>query len=185
MRTLLLSLLVSNPAAAAGDPMDWYRRALEATDSRKTALKPGSAEEKSAFERFLRFWSPLSAERVRAEAGAVYAEDAWFSDTLVQLQGRGAIQDYLIRAAGHAELCEVDGKDVAAKDGEYYFRWVIRIKARRLAGGRTVESPGMSHVRFDADGRILLQQDFWDSGAYFFEKIPVLGWIVRKIKASL
>ena len=44
-----------------------------------------------------------------------------------------------------------------------------------------ITAVGMSHVRFDKDGRIIFQQDYWDT-SIIYEKVPVMGWVIRWIK---
>ena len=39
-------------------------------------------------------------------------------------------------------------------------------------------------VRFDAQGRVVLHQDFWDATAGVFEHVPVVGTAIRGIKAK-
>jgi hypothetical protein len=51
--------------------------------------------------------------------------------------------------------------------------------------GETVQSIGMSHIRFNSAGQVVLHQDYWDSGSNLFEHIPVVGWLIRRIKARL
>ena len=51
--------------------------------------------------------------------------------------------------------------------------------------GETVRSIGMSHIRFNSAGLVILHQDYWDSGGNLFEHIPVVGWLIRRIKARL
>jgi hypothetical protein len=40
---------------------------------------------------------------------------------------------------------------------------------------------GVTHIRFNAQGEVVLHQDFWDSGLGFYSHIPVLGAGVRAI----
>jgi hypothetical protein len=40
---------------------------------------------------------------------------------------------------------------------------------------------GISHVRYDAEGKAIFHQDYWDTGAVC-EKIPVMGAVIRWIK---
>jgi len=43
----------------------------------------------------------------------------------------------------------------------------------------------VSHVIFDAGGRVAFQQDYWDTSAAIFEKVPVVGSVIRRVKAGL
>ena len=44
---------------------------------------------------------------------------------------------------------------------------------------------GMSEIHFAADGRISEHIDHWDSGGQFYERIPVLGWLIRLVRRRL
>jgi hypothetical protein len=53
---------------------------------------------------------------------------------------------------------------------------------KRFRKGEVHSSIGMTHLRFDRDGRVIYHQDYWDSGSALFEKIPVLGGGIRAVK---
>jgi hypothetical protein len=44
---------------------------------------------------------------------------------------------------------------------------------------------GMSEIHFAPDGRISEHIDHWDSGGQFYERIPVLGWLIRLARKRL
>ena len=54
-----------------------------------------------------------------------------------------------------------------------------------LNGGKPVITYGVTQFRFDADGRVLLHKDFWDSGTGLYEQLPVLGTIVGRVRAAI
>ena len=56
---------------------------------------------------------------------------------------------------------------------------------KKVAKGETITTPGITLVRFDRSGRILIHQDYWDSTTGLFEHVPVLGYGIRAIKARL
>jgi DNA-binding transcriptional regulator/RsmH inhibitor MraZ len=70
-------------------------------------------------------------------------------------------------------------------DGSYYFRWVMDVRMKKVARGETIRTPGITLVRFDEQGRVLIHQDYWDSAAGLWEHVPVLGRGIRTIKARL
>jgi steroid delta-isomerase len=45
--------------------------------------------------------------------------------------------------------------------------------------------PGVSEVVFSADGKVAEHIDFWDSGTYLFEKMPIVGQLIRFGKRKL
>lgn len=44
---------------------------------------------------------------------------------------------------------------------------------------------GMSELTFAADGRVSSHIDRWDSGSSFWERMPVIGWLLRRMKRRL
>lgn len=142
-------------------------------------------EEQAAIQRFQDFLSRFTAEKLQRDTTTVYAPDAFFNDTLKTVRGAEAIRAYYLETISHTESITVEFTDVARSGREYYFRWVMDVRFRGLARGRTVRTIGMTHVRFDSAGRVLLHQDYWDSTQGFFEYLPVIGPVIRAIKNRL
>jgi steroid delta-isomerase len=71
-----------------------------------------------------------------------------------------------------------------AWDGDVCFlRW--RFTARGKAGGAAWIIEGMSELHFAADGKVASHVDYWDSGRQFYEKLPLLGSVLRLIRRRL
>jgi len=47
------------------------------------------------------------------------------------------------------------------------------------------KSIGMTQLRFNQEGKIIFHQDFWDSTEGFYQHLPYIGYIVRKIRSKL
>jgi limonene-1,2-epoxide hydrolase len=147
------------------------------------SVAPGSPEEKAGIERFKDFFADLSEERIRSKIRYVYAEDVYFNDTLKEIRGIDALEPYLLESAAAVESCTVDIGDVAVNNGNYYFRWTMDIRFRSIKKGKLTRSIGISHIRFNKEGKICLHQDYWDSTSGFFQHVPFVGYLIRKIKA--
>lgn len=190
LRLAFLALLALCAGCASvepsGDSVRAYQAALDSTTARKTAaLKKGSAEEKAAVARFQDFFATMTAESVRTKTRQVYAEQAWFNDTLKTLTGAAAIEAYFLTTTTNMESMTVRFDDVAESSGDYYFRWVMDVKLKKLRKGETLRSVGVTHVRFDEQGRVVMHQDYWDAAAGLFEHVPMLGGAIRAIKKRL
>jgi SnoaL-like domain len=158
-----------------------------ATQSRAGAvLKRGSTEETAAIDRFKRFFADFSPQKIAVLLEQTYAKDAWFNDTLKTIRGRAAMADYLRHSAEAVQSCVVEVKETLSNDqGDYYIRWLMTIRFKRFKKGQDTQTIGISHVRFNAEGLVCFHQDYWDSTAGIFEHVPVLGWMIGKIKARL
>jgi len=158
--------------------------ALEETEmGRAKLMEPGTETEKAAIERFKDFYRVFSSEKISGSIGQVYALDAYFEDGIRQVKGLDNIKEYFLGTTGAFESCTFDIKDVAASQGNYYFRWVMYLKLKRDPD-HPLELPGMSHVRFNEQGLIVFHQDYWETLA-LFERFPVIGSIISWIKKRI
>lgn len=161
--------------------MSNYHRALNNTDPQKTeSIGPGTAEEQEAIERFTAFYRVFSMETVRGHVRNVYAEDAYFRDGYREVEGLDNIEAYFLKSAETVQTATFDIQDVAVHEGNYYFRWVMHLTTKRWKD-EPVTTVGMSHVRFDRDGRVTFHQDYWDTSVVY-EKVPVMGSVIRWIR---
>ncbi len=150
-----------------------------------STLEPGSPLERQAIERFQGLLSDFKALDFRSRIAEVYAADAFFNDTLKTVHGAAAIESYLAHSAQAVDGATVDFLSVVSNSGDYYFRWAMKIRFKQFARGEDKHSVGMSHIRFDSEGKVVLHQDFWDSTGGFFEHLPALGWMLRRVKKAL
>lgn len=170
----------------APGPSPLYYQMYENTKPEKTGgLAPGSPEEKAAIGRFTKFFGDLSTENIRENLRKTYADRLYFNDTLKEISDIDTLEHYLLDTAANVDSCTVTIHDVISKNGDYYFRWEMFIKFKKFRKGEVQPSIGMTHIRFDKDGRIVFHQDYWDAAANLFEKVPVVGWMIRKIKKRL
>lgn len=194
-RILLWGVLMSIGMASAGcrtantaitAPSASYRQALaESGPAAAPALEPGSEAERRALDRFAAYFGDFSESNVTALVREVYAADAYLRDGFKELRGVDAIAPYMIRSTHPLRVCTFTFEDVAAKNGDYYIRWVMRTNLRRDPPDRVSEVIGLSHVRFNVQGQVTFQQDYWDPSDVLYSRIPIAGWMINKVKASL
>lgn len=159
------------------DVLERCRRALP------QAFPRGSAQEADALRRFGRFFADFSPDKVERLVDQTYAADVWFNDTLKTVHGRDALRGYLKHSADAVQSCRVEILDTLSNDsGDYYVRWTMVIRFKRFKPKQDTQTIGISHLRFNAEGLVVLHQDYWDSTAGLFEHIPLLGAGIRAIK---
>ena len=181
---LALSLHQLTAAPLPSSPVESFQRADQ--ESALVQGPPcGSAAEKEATARFENFLGHLDEKTAIEQTEKVYAPDAFLNDTLKTLHGSPAIRDYFIKTARGLESMTVTFDDVAVSGGNYYFRWTMDTRMKHLAHGKNVRTIGVTMVRFDPQGRVLLHQDFWDSAQGVWDHVPVLGTVIRWIQAKI
>jgi len=180
----LLLAMCTLPASRAENPVASFQGALAATASVQGPAR-GSAAEKAAIDRFENFLANLDEKTAREETTKVYAPDAYLNDTLKTLHGSAAIREYFIRTAQGLDSMKVIFDDLAVSGRNYYFRWTMDTRMKHLAPGKTIRTIGVTMVRFDPQGRVILHQDFWDSAQGVWDHVPVLGTMIRWIQSKI
>ncbi len=158
-----------------------YSQILASTDPQKIeSLRQGSEEEKKAIEKFYDFYKVFSGDVIRKTIKDVYAENAYFRDGFREVQGTENLEKYFLSSTETFHECTFDIQDIASHEGNYYYRWVMNLVLKRNKDEK-LQAVGMSHVRYDKNGKIIFHQDYWDTGV-ILEKIPVLGTIITWIR---
>ncbi|MGJ8722962.1 MAG: nuclear transport factor 2 family protein [Roseibacillus sp.] len=164
--------------------MKSYRDAMTRAGSDGPAS--GSAAEKAAHERFGTFLKNVGIpSAIKENTSKTYAKEAYLNDTLVTHYGPEEIEAYFLKTADTMTEFEVTIDDVARSGDDHYFRWTMIFAAPKLAKGTPIHSVGMSQVRFNAEGKVVFHQDFWDSGANIFGQAPVSGGIIGAIRKRI
>lgn len=121
--------------------------------------------------------SPQSAARI----DAIYAADAWFKDPFNEVRGAAAIRRIFEHMFVQVDSPRFVVRDVVAQGNDAFLTWDFLFRSRRL-GDREQVIRGASHLKFDADGRISCHRDYWDAAEELYEKLPVLGGLMRLLK---
>lgn len=174
-----------SPAVSSADLIRAHDEAL-ARSAPAGAPPPqaGSEIEAAALARFIDFYREYSPASIRRGVRDVYAADAYFGDPFRSVTGIDAIEAYFLKMAEPVVSCTFRVTSVSrSPDGEYYIPWVMDLTVAR-ARKSPVRALGISHVRFNAEGRVLFQQDYWDSSV-LFERLPVVGGPTRFVKRRL
>jgi steroid delta-isomerase len=126
---------------------------------------------------FFETLSPAALGRL----GDIYAPTARFKDPFNDVTGTGAIRGifeamydrvntprFLITRS----VCEGDD---AFLSWEFVFCWKSGESEQQIIHGAT-------HIQFAADGRVAVHRDYWDAAEELYEKLPVLGSLMRWLK---
>ena len=114
-----------------------------------------------------------------------YAEKFFFNDTLVTLHNRRELQKYFEHTQKNLASMSFEILDVQQTGYDVFIRWTMHTKFTVMGQSSNVQSIGMSHLRFNNEGKIILHQDYWDSMQGFYQHIPIIGGVLQWIKNGL
>ena len=184
-RIAAAALLLATTAACAGKgpsmderTVEAYHRALEEIPAHGAAVEQGVAAFRYTF-------ADLTREDLAERIGELYAEEFYFNDTVHIARERAELVDYMARTGDKLKQNRVEVHRVIRDGADVYLRWEMTFVSRAL--GKRVESNsiGMTHLRFNEQGRIVLHQDFWDSGSALYAHLPVVGFFVRRAQGAM
>ncbi len=130
--------------------------------------------------RTVHFFETFSKDTLQ-QLDLVYANDAFFKDPFNEVRGLPAIA----RIYRHM-FEQVDGpRFVITKhvlqDGDAFLTWDFQFRMKRFSRSEQ-RIRGASHLRFNLDGKIEYHRDYWDAAEELYEKLPLLGTLMRWLK---
>lgn len=176
----LLALLLTGCAGRGQAPAmaDEYLQALDRFPAH--GLQP-----EQAVAKFEAVFHNLGSEGLEAHVNLAYAENLFFNDTLHTLEDRQKLLDYLSRTGERLQDMQVSVLGWSQQGDDLFVRWLMQTDFRLAGRDRRVRTVGMTHLRFNEAGKIVLHQDFWDSSQGLYEHVPILGGMIRWIRAQL
>jgi ketosteroid isomerase-like protein len=117
-----------------------------------------------------------------ARLSEVYAEQARFKDPFNEVQGVAAIAplfEHMFRALDGPRFIVYSA---VAEGDQCLLTWDFLFRFRRFAPDREQVVRGATHIVFGPDGRIALHRDYWDAAEELYEKLPMLGSLMRWLR---
>jgi len=71
--------------------------------------------------------------------------------------------------------------DAVIQGEQGFVTWEFRFRMRRFNRDEQVIR-GASHLRFDAAGRVVFHRDYWDAAEELYEKLPLVGSLMRFLR---
>jgi ketosteroid isomerase-like protein len=122
--------------------------------------------------------TPASLERL----ADIYTDDATFKDPFHEVRGVEAIGRIFrhMYASLHEPRFVVTGR--VADGGHVFLTWDFRFRFRSHDTQAPQVIRGASELHLAADGRIRAHRDYWDAAEELYEKLPVVGALMRWIR---
>lgn len=140
----------------------------------------------SDLQRYIDFYEDLTPDNLDRLLG-VMTDDVRFVDPFNDVTGRDKVRlifEDMFRYLESPKFSITLAASITGPERCGLMRWELQSMPKR--GAREImRIVGMSEVYLSADGRVREHIDHWDAGRQFYERIPVLGWILRRVRAPL
>lgn len=135
----------------------------------------------TTIDRIVLAFETLTPANVEA-LGAVYAPDVRFKDPFNEVQGLEAVQRIFREMFEQLEQPRFVITARIEQGAQCFLAWEFHFRFRRYQTGRAQCIRGGSHLEMDSSGRIAMHQDYWDTAEELYEKLPVVGGLMRWLK---
>ena len=130
-----------------------------------------------AHTRYCLFLETLSPETL-SDLTSYVTEDVHFKDPFNDLRGAQALQRVFQHMFQQVENAGFDVYHCLSEDDLCFMAWRFE--------GRLQNKPwafdGTSVIRFAPDGRVSEHIDYWDAARHFYERLPVIGWLLAALR---
>lgn len=135
----------------------------------------------AAADRVAHYFETLQPADI-AHLGQHYAADARFKDPFNEVQGLPAIGQVFehMFAALDAPRFVVTGRVV--QGNQCFLVWDFLFAFKTYHRGVTQTVRGTSHLHFNDQGLVVLHRDYWDAAEELYEKLPLVGGLMRWLK---
>jgi len=131
---------------------------------------------------FIDFCEHLSADSTSAFA-RLYSADAFFKDPFNEVTGHAAIIQIFDHMFTRLDKPKFVVTRHMLQDDEAFLTWNFLFHFK--GDTRTQQCiHGASHLKFSADHTINYHRDYWDAAEELYEKIPLLGGLMRLLKCK-
>lgn len=131
-------------------------------------------------ERLIECYEKITPERVTTLA-SLYAPDAYFKDPFNEVTGQAAIERIFTHMFVQVDTPHFKVIDRFEGESGAMLAWEFRFQS----GSRERLIRGVTHLKFDADGKVSLHRDYWDAAEELYSKVPVLGWLMCCLQRAL
>jgi steroid Delta-isomerase len=111
----------------------------------------------------------------------LYSADARFKDPFNDVQGVPAITAIFAHMFDNLERPRFVIHDVIVQGEQCFLSWDFVFAMWRFNRDEQCIR-GSSHLKLAADGRIAQHRDYWDAAEELYEKLPLVGGLMRWLK---
>lgn len=133
--------------------------------------------------RVVRFYEDIDPATLDAQLAAVYAPDARFKDPFNEVQGHAAIArifSHMFHQVNEPGFRVVTG---VQQGTDAFVTWEFRFRMKRYSTELQCIR-GASHLVFDDQGLVSVHRDYWDAAEELYEKLPILGALMKMLKRA-
>jgi predicted heme/steroid binding protein len=111
-----------------------------------------------------------------------YVEDAYFKDPFNEVRGVKYIQHIFAHMYTALDKPRFIITSRIVEDNTCFLVWDFKFYMKKYDKTKEQTIRGGSHLILNAEGKIVSHRDYWDAAEELYEKLPVVGALMRWLK---
>ncbi|MFZ6862856.1 nuclear transport factor 2 family protein [Undibacterium sp. Ji67W] len=137
-------------------------------------------DHQTSLHNLVRFFETLTLAQSQDLSG-VYSDDAYFKDPFNEVRGLRAVTHIFQHMFVQVEKPRFKITSTVLQGDTAFLCWDFYFYMKKFNPDEQCIR-GATHIRFAADGRVQMHRDYWDAAEELYEKLPVLGSLMRMLK---
>lgn len=133
----------------------------------------------NALQNVIRFFESVSMESVK-DILSIYSADAYFKDPFNEVRGAPAISAIFVHMFAQVDEPTFKVQRSILQDDDAFIVWDFSFRKKGTSTAFTIH--GSSHLCFNSAHQVVYHRDYWDAAEELYEKIHVLGSLMRLVK---
>ncbi len=114
-----------------------------------------------------------------------YHPDVEFLDPIGKHQGLNSVKKYYENLYQNVQEIRFEKIDHIQEGNRHVYIWRMHLRASKLNDGKEVVVMGNSHIIFNQENLVSYHRDYFDMGEFIYDHVPVLGFVIKKVKERL
>ncbi len=131
-------------------------------------------------DRYITFFEGMTLADI-ARIPDVFAPDARFKDPFSDLRGHDSLKRLFTAMLRDVRDYRLVVDEHVSSGDTGWLRWTMSGHVRPLGAEKWIVT-GVSIIRFNDQGQVTEHLDYWDAAGQMYERLPVIGWVLRRIR---
>lgn len=127
--------------------------------------------------RLLSWFEQLSPQTL-GQIKDIYHAQCYFKDPFNEFYERKSLEKLFAEMFVKLEKPSFVINETLSEGRSTFIVWQFHFVLRQ----RNVQINGSSHVKFDDQGLVTFHRDYWDAAEELYEKLPVIGFVMKQLK---
>ena len=134
-----------------------------------------------AVERLVQFFEQLQPQDLQ-RLPEIYAPEARFKDPFNEVQGLAEIERIFAHMFESLDAPHFIVTERIVQGQQCFLVWDFRFRFKRFDTQSWQTVRGGTHLVFNEAGLVTLHRDYWDAAEELYEKLPLVGGLMRWLK---